>query len=104
MNQCCIVDSCFDSASCRAVVLVIDSVNFTTEYRDVAALLYDLLASWHHKQTPLLIACNKQGINNYWRNNHLLCIKLNLIDLLLAKNCDAIKSELEAEMYAFTVA
>ena len=48
----------------RAVVLVIDSVNFMTEYRDVAALLYDLLASWHHTQTLLLIACNKQGIKS----------------------------------------
>lgn len=60
-------------------MLVIDSVNFITEYRDVAALLYDLLASWHHKQIPLLIACNKQ-------------------DLLLAKSCDTIKSELETEI------
>ena len=55
----------------RAVVMVIDSVNFTTEYRDVAALLYDLLASWHHTQTPLLIACNKQGIKN---QNNQLCM------------------------------
>lgn len=59
-----VVFNCDDS---RAVVMVIDSVNFTTEYRDVAALLYDLLASWHHKHIPLLIACNKQGIEREYK-------------------------------------
>ena len=79
------------------MVLVIDSVNFTTEYRDVAALLYDLLASWHHKHIPLLIACNKQG-NGI--GNHHCVLKMDFFtDLLLAKSCDTIKSELEAEMY-----
>ena len=57
----------FNCDGSRAVVLVIDSVNFTTEYRDVAALLYDLLASWHHKHIPLLIACNKQGIEREYK-------------------------------------
>lgn len=78
-------------------MLVIDSVNFITEYRDVAALLYDLLASWHHKRIPLLIACNKQGA--YLFGSEKNSIKVHSTDLLLAKSCDTIKSELETEMY-----
>ncbi|XP_065891244.1 signal recognition particle receptor subunit beta-like isoform X2 [Dysidea avara] len=63
----------------RGVVLVIDSVNFIQDFRDVASMLYDILANWRHKHVPLLIACNKQ-------------------DLSLAKDCDYIKSELEKEI------
>ena len=79
-------------------MLVIDSVNFIQDFRDVASMLYDILANWRHKHVPLLIACNKQG--NYF----LDCVwcspqRLSLSDLSLAKDCDYIKSELEKEMY-----
>ena len=43
-------------------MLVIDSVNFIQEFRDVASMLYDILANWKHRHVPLLIACNKQGM------------------------------------------
>ena len=65
----------------RAVILVIDSVNFDKELGDVAGLVYDILSDpvIHKKKIPLLMACNKQ-------------------DHVLARHADAISKHLEKEM------
>lgn len=65
----------------RAVILVVDSVNFDKEVSDVAGLLYDLLSDpvIHKKRISLLVACNKQ-------------------DLTLARRAEAITKHLEKEM------
>lgn len=65
----------------RAVILVVDSVNFDKEVGDVAGLLYDLLSDpiVHKKKISLLVACNKQ-------------------DLTLARRSEAISKHLEKEM------
>ena len=65
----------------RAVILVVDSVNFDKEVSDVAGLLYDLLSDpvIHNKRISLLVACNKQ-------------------DHVLARSADAISKHLEKEM------
>ena len=65
----------------RSVILVIDSVNFDKEVRDVAGLLYDLLSDpvIHRKKVSILIACNKQ-------------------DHALARHSEAISKHLEKEM------
>ena len=65
----------------RAVILVVDSVNFDKEVGDVAGLLYDLLSDplVHKRKISLLVACNKQ-------------------DLTLARRAEAITKHLEKEM------
>ena len=65
----------------RAVILVIDSVNFDKEVGDVAGLVYDILSdpSIVKKNISLLIVCNKQ-------------------DHVLARRADAISKHLEKEM------
>lgn len=57
-SQCCLCVCCY-----RAVLFVIDSVQFSKELRDVASILYDLLAHplVRKYRLPVLIACNKQG-------------------------------------------
>ena len=69
------------TCSYRAVILVVDSVNFDKEVSDVAGLLYDLLSDpvIHKKRISLLVACNKQ-------------------DLTLARRAEAITKHLEKEM------
>lgn len=49
---------------CRGVVLVIDSLNFSSQVHDVAELLYDLLSDpiYNRTKSPLLVACNKQDM------------------------------------------
>ena len=65
----------------RAVILVVDSVNFDKEVSDMAGLLYDLLSDpvIHKRKISLLVACNKQ-------------------DLTLARRAEAITKHLEKEM------
>ncbi|CAN8016298.1 unnamed protein product [Ixodes persulcatus] len=65
----------------RAVVFVVDSVNFTREVRDVAEFLYSLLSDSVLSQhcPPVLVVCNKQ-------------------DLALAKSSKVVQSQLEKEM------
>ena len=64
-----------------AVVLVVDSVNFDKDYRNVAELMFDLLSDGllHKKKTSLLVACNKQ-------------------DLALARSSEDIERQLEKEL------
>lgn len=65
----------------RALVFVVDSVNFTREVRDVAEFLYGLLCDnvITHHSPPFLVVCNKQ-------------------DQALAKSTKVIQSQLEKEM------
>jgi signal recognition particle receptor subunit beta len=46
------------------IILVVDSVSFPQESRDVAELVYDTLAdsTFTSHRVPLLLACNKQGM------------------------------------------
>ena len=82
----CHASSISDSGVCllsigRAVIVVIDSDNFPSEVRSVAELVYDLLLepAVCGGRVPVLMACNKQ-------------------DLPLAKDCSAIRRQLEEEM------
>ena len=47
----------------RGVVIVLDSVNFPKEKRNVAHLLISVLSEpiIQNRHIPVLIACNKQG-------------------------------------------
>jgi len=65
----------------RGVVFLIDSVKFQKEIRDVAELMYDLLANRTMKRNKasILVACNKQ-------------------DQVTAKSCSVIKTQLEKEL------
>lgn len=65
----------------RAVVVVIDSVNFPSESRSVAELFFDLLSDRviHKKKVSILVVCNKQ-------------------DLALARSSEEIRKLLEAEL------
>jgi len=67
--------------SARGVVFLIDSVKFPKEIRDVAELMYDLLANrtMKHNKARILVACNKQ-------------------DQVTAKSCNVIKTQLEKEI------
>ena len=62
-------------------MLVIDSVKFPQEVRNVAELTFDLLldGAVRKGRVPLLVACNKQ-------------------DLASARGCEAIRKQLEREM------
>ncbi|XP_001641944.2 signal recognition particle receptor subunit beta [Nematostella vectensis] len=65
----------------RAILFVVDSVNFPREVRDVAEQMYDILS---HKTlmraaVPILVVCNKQ-------------------DFAMAKSARAIKAQLEKEI------
>ena len=73
--------SCTHPHTHRAVILVVDSVNFDKEVSDVAGLLYDLLSDpvIHKRKISLLVACNKQ-------------------DLTLARRAEAITKHLEKEL------
>ena len=64
-----------------AVVLVIDSVKFSQEVRNVAELTFDLLleGTVRKGRVPVLVACNKQ-------------------DLATARGCEVIRKQLEREM------
>jgi signal recognition particle receptor subunit beta len=70
----------------RGIILVVDSVSFPQESRDVAELVYDTLAdsTFTSHRVPLLLACNKQ-------------------DMLTAKSVSVIKSQLEKEITALRV-
>lgn len=72
--------------SLRAIILVVDSVNFPRESRNLAELTFDLLLekALYRQRTPLLVACNKQ-------------------ELSLAQNCGSIRTRLEAEITALRV-
>ena len=61
--------------------MVIDSVSFQRDVRNVAELVYDLLSDdvIRRGKVPVLFACNKQ-------------------DIALAKGCSVIKTQLEKEM------
>jgi len=65
----------------RGIVFLIDSVKFPKEIRDVAELMYDLLANRTMKRNKaaILVACNKQ-------------------DQPTAKSCNVIKTQLEKEI------
>lgn len=65
----------------RGVVFLIDSVKFLKEIRDVAELMYDLLANrtMQRNKASILVACNKQ-------------------DQVTAKSCTVIKAQLEKEL------
>jgi len=65
----------------RAVVFLIDSVKFPKEVRDVAELMYDVLANrtMQHNKASILVACNKQ-------------------DQPMAKSCTAVRAQLEKEI------
>jgi len=67
--------------SARGIVFLIDSVKFPKEIRDVAELMYDLLANrtMQKNKAAILVACNKQ-------------------DQPTAKSCNVIKTQLEKEM------
>lgn len=69
------------SRTCRAIILVIDSVNFNESAGDVAGLMYDLLSDpvVHKRRISILVACNKQ-------------------DHALAKHAEAISKHIEKEM------
>lgn len=47
----------------RGVIIVVDSVNFSQESRDLAHLMIDFLSEprVHKRRFPILVACNKQG-------------------------------------------
>ena len=47
----------------RGVIIVIDSVNFPQETRDLAHLVIEVLSepTVHTRRIPILFACNKQG-------------------------------------------
>ena len=49
--------------SARGVLFLIDSVKFPKEIRDVAELMYDILANrtMQRNKCNILVACNKQG-------------------------------------------
>jgi len=65
----------------RGVVFVVDSVKFPREIRDVAELMYDLLANrtMQRNKASILVACNKQ-------------------DQPTAKSYNVIKAQLEKEI------
>jgi len=65
----------------RGVLFLIDSVKFPKEIRDVAELMYDVLANrtMQRNKASILVACNKQ-------------------DQATAKSCNVIKSQLEKEI------
>merc|ERR1712002_802064 len=61
----------------RGIVFLIDSVKFPKEIRDVAELMYDILANrtMQRNKCNILVACNKQ-------------------DQATAKSCNVIRSQL----------
>lgn len=65
----------------RAILFIIDSVNFPREIRDVADYMYDLLANRtiQRNKISILVACNKQ-------------------DLTTAKSHNVIRTQLEKEL------
>jgi len=67
--------------SARGVLFLIDSVKFPKEIRDVAELMYDILANrtMQRNKCSILVACNKQ-------------------DQATAKSCNVIRTQLEKEL------
>jgi len=65
----------------RAILFLIDSVNFPREIRDVAECMYDLLANrtMQKNKVSVMVACNKQ-------------------DVATAKSDKVIKAQLEKEL------
>jgi signal recognition particle receptor subunit beta len=63
------------------LILVVDSVNFPHESRDLCHLIIDIMSDVkvYRKRFPMLIACNKQ-------------------DMVLACSIDNIRDKLESEM------
>ncbi|XP_031572481.1 signal recognition particle receptor subunit beta-like [Actinia tenebrosa] len=70
----------------RAIIFVIDSVNFPRELKDVAEQMYDILCNKHLSKAavPILVACNKQ-------------------DMTTAKSSRVIKLQLEKEINTLRV-
>ena len=78
-------DKCWDDYKVRAkaVIVVIDSTDFTSRGKDVADLVYNYLVDSFviNNKTPFLMACTKQ-------------------DETRAKSCKVLQKQLEREMYS----